>query len=117
MAVKGDDRGIAAVWAAALMQVLLVVAAMAMATGSLVVVRYRVSTVADLAAIAASQGSGCARAEALVRHHGMRMTSCAMTGADAVVEVVAPAPDALVRVTSWLGRPSPELAAQARAGP
>lgn len=112
-----DDRGIAAVWAAALMQVLLLVAAVAMAVGSVAVTRMRVSTIADLAAIAASQGGGCVGANALARVHGMRVGSCTMQGADAVVEIVGPAPDALVRVAAWLGQHAPEVAAEARAGP
>ncbi len=111
------DRGIATIWAAALMQVLLVVALIAMAMGSLVVTRFRVATVADLAAIAAAQGAGCVDARALARAHAMRVSSCEMVGADAVVQVVGRPPDALVRLSSWLGRDAPEISALARAGP
>lgn len=110
------DRGIATIWAAALMQVLLVVALVAMAMGSLVVTRFRVSTVADLAAIAAVQGAGCADARALARVHAMHVSSCEIVGADAVVRVVGRPPGPLVRLTSWLGRDAPEISARARAG-
>jgi secretion/DNA translocation related TadE-like protein len=113
----GDDRGIATVWAAALMQLLLVVAALALAMGSLVVARFRVATVADLAAVAAVQGTGCADAQALVRIHAMDVRTCTVVGADVVVEVVGRPPAPLVRLSSWLGHGAPEVTAMSRAGP
>ncbi len=115
--MTSDDRGIATVWAAALMLVLLLVAAVAMAMGSLVVTRFRVSTVADLAAISAAQGVGCAEAQDLARVHAMEVRSCDFVGTDVIVEVVGRPPDPLVRLSVWLGRVAPELSARARAGP
>lgn len=112
-----DDRGIATVWGAALMLVLLVVALVAMGVGGLVVTRSRAATIADLAAIAAAHGSGCSGAGDLARSHGMQVGTCAVEGDDVVVEVVAPAPESLMRLATWLGVRESGVTARARAGP
>ncbi len=96
--MRGDDRGFAGVVLLALSAVLALVAALAVALGSVAVARHQAASAADLGALAASdlsdQGPGpaCAAAARVVRAAlGARavVARCALLGGDqGLVEVV-----------------------------
>lgn len=111
-----DDRGIATVGVVALAYFLLLVAIVVGGLSSLVAARTKAATVADLAAIAAIQGSGCGAAAGVAEANDMSMTACESRGGDAVVEVTAPPPVMLMKVMDWLGQASPSIRVSARAG-
>lgn len=111
------DRGMATVWSAAVVMIVLLVAMIAMAVAALVLARVKATTVADLAALAAVQGAGCADAMQVARANGLVLASCEGTDGDVTVRIEAPSPPALQRLTQWLGSPEPVVSAWARAGP
>ena len=104
--------------AIALVHLLLLVGLVGVVVGSIVVARARAATVADLAALAAAQswGDPCADARSVAEANGMAAMSCGTDGTDVVVEVAAPAPDAVVRWLAMLGREAAPVRAVARAG-
>jgi len=107
-----DDRGSATVWAAGAIAALLLIAGVAFALGSVVVIRHRAADAADLAALAAAGSAdrgaeaACARAAVVVERMAVRLVSCRLDGWDALVEVAAPVPGGLG-----------DASARARAGP
>ncbi|MHA6628272.1 Rv3654c family TadE-like protein [Pseudonocardia sichuanensis] len=109
------DRGIATVWAAAGIAVLMTVMVLALHLGAAVHARHRAEAAADLAALAAAgmavQGSApaCARAAEIATAMGATVTTCGLAGWDALVEVGVPVPLALPGLGTATGR--------ARAGP
>ncbi len=111
------DRGMATVWSAAVVMIVLMVAVVAMAVSALVLVRVKATTVADLAAVAAVQGAGCADARQVAQANGLALAACESVEGDVTVRVEAAAPPAVRQLTQWLGRPEPVVSAWARAGP
>ncbi|MGH3873579.1 MAG: Rv3654c family TadE-like protein [Pseudonocardiaceae bacterium] len=111
----GDDRGMATVWAAGAIAVLMSVAVVGVYLGQAVVVRHQAESAADLAALAgagmavAGEQHACTQARRVTDRMRVRLVSCRTRGWDVLVEVAA--------------RPAGRLAtlgtatAQARAGP
>jgi len=114
-----DDRGVAIVWALTLMSLLLLVGLLAGAVGQQAVVRQRLASAADVAALAAAQAlvDPCGAAERSAAANGARLLDCTMAGQDYLVSVSGPAPNLVRRLFALLGRSSTEVTATARAGP
>lgn len=112
-----DDRGLATVGAIVIIPVLVMVAGISAALGSVVVGRHQATTVADLAAIAGAQGDGCADAERVAEANGMRVAQCDGLGGSVIVQVRAPAPAFLVSVAARLHQEAPDITAWSRADP
>lgn len=114
--MRSNDRGFVTVLGAALIVLLLIGAVVAMAWASVVIVRMRASTVADLAAIAAVHADGCAAAEQIASANDMSLSSCDIVATDVVVEVAVAPPALLSRLATWVGQSPPIVTAAARAG-
>ena len=90
---RGDDRGVATVWTATAVAVLVVVLAGLLQVVGAVAARHRAEAAADLAALAAAgqavQGPevACARAAAVAATAGGRVALCRVHDAEALVEV------------------------------
>jgi len=110
-----DDAGVATVWAAGAVAVLLVVLLGALHLGSAVVARHRAESAADLAALAAAaravegEDRACAAARAVAVRVGADVLGCRLDGWDVLVEAAAPLPFGLSDTGTATGR--------ARAGP
>lgn len=90
--MTGDD-GVATLWTAFTVLVLLAVMAVGLDLGAAVVARHRTEAAADLGALAAagaaadSEAAACARARGVAEGMGTDLTRCALVGWDAFVEV------------------------------
>src|SRR5215472_13853504 len=88
-----DDRGSATIWAVGGIAVLCLVAVMVLVCGSVVQTRHRTTAAADLAALAAAvytpygERAACARANWVADQMRVHLTSCRLSGWDALVEV------------------------------
>jgi secretion/DNA translocation related TadE-like protein len=109
------DRGVATVWAAGAIAVLVSVGVFGLHLGEAMIVRHQVESAADLAALAgaatvvAGEQYACAQARGVTDRMRVRLASCQIRGWDVLVEAVAPP-------AGWLssfGTPT----ARARAGP
>ncbi|MGI9000276.1 MAG: Rv3654c family TadE-like protein [Pseudonocardia sp.] len=109
------DDGIATVWAAAGVAIIMGALLVGLYLGGAIAARHRAEAAADLAALAAAglavQGrdAACDRAGDIARAMGGEVTSCQLSGWDALVQVRVAVPMALVGADAALGR--------ARAGP
>jgi secretion/DNA translocation related TadE-like protein len=110
-----DDRGVATVWAAGAIAVLVSMAVFGMRLGEAMVVRHHVEAAADLAALAgaatvvAGEQYSCTQARRITDRMRVQLASCRVQGWTVLVETT-------VRPAGWLaslGAPT----AQARAGP
>lgn len=115
--MRCDDRGLATLSAVVVIPILVMVAGICAALGSVVAGRHQATTVADLAAIAGVQGAGCADARRIAEANGMRVAQCESEGGSVVVEIRAPAPVMLVHVATWLQQEPPDITAWSRADP
>jgi secretion/DNA translocation related TadE-like protein len=108
----------AVVWALTLVSVLLLVGLVSSGVAALAVARQRTTSVADIASLAAAQAlvDPCGRAADVADQNGMTLTQCTLDGWDVVVQVSAPAPEVVVRLLAFLGRPAGEVQGAARAG-
>ncbi len=110
-----SDCGIATVWAATGVAVIMTVLMVGLYLGAAVAARHRAEAAADLAALAAAgvavEGSrtACDRAAEIAAAMGGTVTSCGLAGWDALVEVEVAVPLALPGTSGATGR--------ARAGP
>jgi secretion/DNA translocation related TadE-like protein len=110
-----DDRGVATIWAAAGVSVIMVALLVGVHLGAAVAARHRAEAAADLAALAAAgravEGidAACHRARTLAAAMGASITSCQLVGWDALVEAEVPVAVALPGTANATGR--------ARAGP
>lgn len=96
---------------------LLVVVALAISgVAAVVAARMKAATVADLASVAAIQSMSCDAANRVARANGMTLVDCRDDGDDVIVEIEAPAPLMLERVSGWLGQGVPRISVSARAG-
>lgn len=111
----GGDRGVATVWAAGAIAVLVSVAAFALHLGEAMVIRHRAEAAADLAALAAATRAvpgehyACAQARRVTDRMRVQLVSCELHGWDALISVAA-------QPTGWLGVLGPATA-HSRAGP
>ncbi len=110
-----DDRGVATVWAAGAIAVLVSIAVFGMHLGEAMVVRHHVESSADLSALAGAatvvtgEQYACAQARRITDRMRVQLASCQVHGWTVLVKTTA-------RPASWLatfGTPT----AQARAGP
>jgi secretion/DNA translocation related TadE-like protein len=112
---RSGDRGVATVWAATAVAVLITVLVGALDVVGAVAARHRAEAAADLAALAAATQAArgttaaCARAGDVAAGSGGRMVLCRLQGWEAVVEVELAVPSSLVGAGRAHGR--------ARAGP
>jgi len=115
----GGDRGAATVWTLALLGVVLLSGLVAAAMGAQAVARQRVSTVADVAALAAAQSvvDPCGEADRIARANRMTLLSCSPDGRDVILTVGSASPDLVRRVVGLLGHEPDDVTATARAGP
>lgn len=115
----GDERGSATVWTVALMTVLLLAGCLALTVAQVVLVRQRLASAADLAAVAAAQqpAQGCARAAHFAHANGVDLDSCWFDGLDHWVVVKRGAPSLLVRIATLVGAKAQDLRVTSRAGP
>lgn len=89
---RTDERGVATVYAVGLVAVLVVASVLLTLVASLFVGRREAEKAADLAALAGAQAhqagaDGCAAARERAEQNGAAVTSCALDGADVLVEV------------------------------
>lgn len=111
----GFDAGLATVWAAAGVAVVVGLLVIALDLGAAIAGRHRAEAAADLAALAAAGhatlgvGPACERAQAIAVRMGGRVTHCELSGWVALVEVEVPLRPAVIVDRSAHGR--------ARAGP
>ena len=112
---RGDDRGVATVWAAGAIAVLVSMAVFGLHLGEAVIVRHQAESAADLAALAgaaqvlAGEEYACAQARRVTDRMRVRLVSCHTQGWDVLVDVAAQ-PD------GWLGGLG-AATGRARAGP
>ncbi|MBV9013573.1 MAG: flp pilus-assembly TadE/G-like family protein [Pseudonocardiales bacterium] len=110
-----DDRGVATVWAAGAIAVLVSMAMFGVYLGEAAVTRHHAESAADLAALAgAAQVIGgeqyaCAQARRITDRMHVRLVSCQVHDWDVLVDVAAQPP-------GWLGSLG-AATARARAGP
>lgn len=114
-----DERGSATMWTLVLMTVLLLAGCLAVTVAQVVLVRQRLVSAADLAAVAAAQqpAQGCARAAHFAQANGVDLDSCWFDGLDHWVVVRRDAPSLLVRIATLVGAKAPDLRVTSRAGP
>ena len=111
----GDDRGVATVWAAGAIAVLVSMAVFGLHLGEAVVIRHQAESAADLAALAgaaqvlAGEQYACAQARRVTDRMRVRLVSCQTRGWDVLVNVTA-------QPGGWLGGLG-AAAGEARAGP
>ena len=109
------DRGVATVWAAGAIAVLVSVAAFGLHLGEAMVIRHRAEAAADLAALAAAARAvpgeryACDQARSITGRMRVQLASCSLHGWDALISVTA-------QPTGWLGTLGPATA-HSRAGP
>ena len=126
------ESGVAAVWAAAAVGVLMSVLLVGLDLGGAVAGRHRAAAAADLAALAAAghavygTGPACGRARRIAEEMGARLALCRFDGWDALVEVRVEVGTTLPGIGPPVGRaragPAPAAVAEApgpvrRAGP
>jgi secretion/DNA translocation related TadE-like protein len=110
-----DDRGVATVWAAGAIAVLVSMAVFGLRLGEAVVVRHQAESAADLAALAgavqvlAGEQYACAQARRVTDRMRVRLVSCQTQGWDVLVELTA-------QPAGWLGSLG-AATGRARAGP
>ncbi len=110
-----DDRGVATVWAAGVIAVLVSMAVFGLHLGEAMVLRHQVESAADLAALAgaatvvAGEHYACSQARRVTDRMRVRVESCQVHGWDVLVDVAA-------QPTGWLGTLG-TATARARAGP
>lgn len=91
----GNDRGVATVWAAGALAVLLSVAVFGMHLGGAMIARHQAESAADLAALAgaaalvAGERHACTQAQRVADRMRVRLVSCRARGWDMLVEVAA----------------------------
>jgi secretion/DNA translocation related TadE-like protein len=109
------DEGVATVWAATGIAVIMAALLLGLHIGAAIVARHRAEAAADLAALAAAghavhgTAAACRRAGEVATAMGGEVTQCGLDGWDALVEVRVAVPLALPGATDATGR--------ARAGP
>jgi len=115
------DSGSATVIGCALICVCLVVGVVAVAFGELAAARARVSSAADMAALAGAEhvvsGDPCAAADRVARRGDARLASCEANGEDVVVTVWGDVPDLVARIIAMSGADPPKILVRSRAGP
>lgn len=115
MTAPADDRGVATVWAAGMVAVLVSVAVFGLSLGAAMVARHHAESAADLAALAGAgqvlpgESYACTQARRVTDRMRVRLVSCQLRNWDVLVDVTAQPP-------GWLGTLG-SATAQARAGP
>jgi secretion/DNA translocation related TadE-like protein len=115
MTLRSNDRGVATVWAAGAIAVLVSMAVFGLHLGEAMVARHQAESAADLAALAgaaevvAGEQYACAQARRVTDRMRVQLASCRMSGLDVLVEVAA-------RPRGWLGGLG-VATGRARAGP
>ncbi|MGH3905045.1 MAG: Rv3654c family TadE-like protein [Pseudonocardiaceae bacterium] len=113
--VGADDRGMATVWAAGVIAVLMSLTVFGLHLGGVILARHHAESAADLAALAgagsvvAGEAYACVRARQVTDRMRVRLVSCSARGWDVLVQVAA-------RPGGPAGRFG-EAIARARAGP
>ena len=109
------DRGSMTVIGVALVMLAAVLLCTVAVAGRLMLCRSRTGTAADSMAIAAamaySEGATnpCVRADAVARHHDVRLVSCTLEGGDATVIAAMDTGLPVMRETTYESRAGPEL--------
>jgi secretion/DNA translocation related TadE-like protein len=109
------DEGVATVWAAMAVAVMMTVLVASLHLGAAILARHRAESAADLAALAAArlavrgEAAACREAASVAAAAGGTVTRCLLAGWDALVEVRMPVAVALPGLDSAVG--------QAMAGP
>lgn len=91
--MSGDDRGVATVWTASIVAVLVCAAAFTFWIGAAVTTRHHTEAAADLAALAAAShatdgpGAACERARQVAVRMSVTLLTCRWERGDALVEV------------------------------
>ena len=110
-----SDRGVATVWAAGAIAVLVSVAVLGLHLGQALVVRHHAESAADLAALAAAatvvagERYACAQARQVTDRMRVRLVSCRTQGWDVLVDVAT-------KPAGWIGDFGSAIG-RARAGP
>lgn len=93
--LDADDRGMATVWAAGVIAVLMSLTVFGLHLGGVILARHHAESAADLAALAgagsvvAGEGYACARARQVTDRMRVRLVSCSARGWDMLVQVAA----------------------------
>jgi secretion/DNA translocation related TadE-like protein len=111
---RRGERGSATLFAVSCLALLLLLGAALGVVAAMVRAHRLAESAADLTALAAADAVGSARdpcgaGSAVAELNGARLTACAVTGREVLVEVLVEGP-------RWLGQAA-DLAARARAGP
>lgn len=118
---RNRERGSATIIGIALMLVALMMGWAVIALGELATARARVSSAADLAALAAAAHSltagECEAAARIAEEGRSRLLTCTRDGEDVVVTVAGEAPGVIRKLASAAGADPPLIQVQARAGP
>jgi secretion/DNA translocation related TadE-like protein len=115
MTVRSDDRGVATVWAAGAIAVLVSLAVFGLHLGGALIARHHAESAADLAALAGAAQTlpgepyACTQGRRVTDRMHVQLISCHLHGWDVLIEVSAQPP-------GWLGTLG-TATAQARAGP
>ncbi|MBV7282436.1 Rv3654c family TadE-like protein [Corynebacterium sp. TAE3-ERU30] len=97
-----DERGYATVLLVAMIAVLCSILAGMATVGSLLIARHQAQLAADMAAVAGAYAhsdghDGCRMAEEVARHNSAALGSCAVDGADIIVQTVVRGREAVAR--------------------
>lgn len=115
MTLRSDDRGVATVWAAGAIAVLVSTAVFGLHLGQAMVARHQAESAADLAALAgaaevvAGEQYACAQARRVTDRMRVQLASCRMSGLDVLVGTTT-------QPRGWLGGLGVAMG-RARAGP
>lgn len=113
-----QDRGSATLWSIALCTLLLTVALFGLTLAQAALARQRVTTAADLAALAAASTwrDQCDRARAVAEANRTALMSCEASASGIAVQVWVPAPSLVTRLITWTGHTPGPFIGRARAG-
>jgi secretion/DNA translocation related TadE-like protein len=115
------DLGSATILGCALMCVCLVVGLAALALGELSAARAKLSSAADLAALAGADhltsGDPCSAAERVAVLGGGRLAQCEVEGGDVMVTISGDPPGLVAKIVTMAGAEPPTIQVRARAGP
>ena len=113
-----SDRGSMTLIAVALLSVICIVGVLGLGLAQWAVAAARLSSAADIAALAGANAEvdACGRASTAASMNGTTLVACRIEGTDVVATVQAPAPPFAIRVTTLLGGDASVLQRSARAG-
>lgn len=113
-----DDRGSMSVFVVAILSIVMLIGVVGLGLGQWAVAAARLSSAADLAALAAADAvvDPCGQAERVARANDTMLIGCTREGDDVVATVQSATPPFAQRIAALLGRTASALQRSARAG-